>query len=327
MLRLPPFEYRAPRTVDEALDAFSAATGEAMFIAGGTDLIPNMKRRQFEPRVLVGLRGVSELRGVEQNGELRIGAGTTLRELADRPEIATRHTALQQAAAQVANLQIQRVATIGGNLCVDTRCNYYNQTFEWRKSIGFCMKKDGDICLVAPGSSKCWAVSSSDTAPALIALDAEVDLRGPGGDRTIPLRALYQDDGIEYLTRRPDEILTTIRVPEDDGRRSTYVKIRRRGSFDFPILGIGASLRLDDEGLIRDARLVLGAVHTHPLVIDAAGELLEGERPSEELFEAAGEIARKVSTPLDNTDLTLYWRKRLTGVQVRRALGAIAPPG
>lgn len=323
MLRLPSFEYRAPRTIDEAIEAFGAADGAAMFIAGGTDLVPNMKRRQFEPRVLVGLRGIDELRGIDSNGSLRIGAGTTLRALADRPDVAGRYTALQQAAAQVANLQIQRVATIGGNLCVDTRCNYYNQTYEWRKSIGFCMKKDGDICLVAPGSPKCWAVSSSDTAPALIALDAEVDLRGPEGDRTLPLRRLYQDDGIEYLTRRPDEILTSIRVPQVQGRRSTYVKVRRRGSFDFPILGIGASLRIDEAGLIRDARLVLGAVHTHPLVIDAASELLEGKAPSEELFEAAGELARKVSTPLDNTDLTLYWRKRVTGVQVRRALAAI----
>lgn len=324
MLRLPPFEYRPARTVQEALEAFADADGSAMFIAGGTDLVPNMKRRQFEPRVLVGLRGIDELRGVRCNGGLHIGAGTTLRALADRPEIGERHSALRQAAAQVANLQIQRVATIGGNLCVDTRCNYYNQTYEWRKSIGFCMKKDGDICLVAPGSPKCWAVSSSDTAPALIALDAEVELRGPEGSRVIPLRSLYQDDGIDYLTRRPGEILTSVHVPEVEGRRSTYVKVRRRGSFDFPIVGVGASLRLDEEGSIRDARLVLGAVHTHPVVIEGVTELLEGQRPSEDLFEAAAAQAQKESTPLDNTDLTLYWRKRVTGVQVRRALAAIS---
>jgi 4-hydroxybenzoyl-CoA reductase subunit beta len=326
MLRLPPFEYRAPKTVNDALEALASADGNAMFVAGGTDLLPNMKRRQFEPDVLIGLRGIDELRGIQTNGSLRVGAGATLRQIADRPDLPAGCTALQEAAAQVANLQIQRVATLGGNLCVDTRCNYYNQTYEWRKSIGFCLKKDGDICLVAPGSSKCWAVSSSDTAPALIALGAEVELAGPEGTRRIRVADLYQDDGIEYLTRRPDEILTAVHVAGHPDRRSTYVKVRRRGSFDFPILGVGAALRLDEEGLVRDARVVLGAVHTHPLVITEASELMEGERPGAELFEAAAALAQKRSTPLDNTDLTLYWRKRVTAVQVRRALERLAAP-
>lgn len=323
MLRLPPFEFVAARNIAEAIDAWQGKTG-SMYVAGGTDLVPNMKRRQFEPPRLIGLRRVQEMQQQSvASGMTVIGAGLTLRQLAADAELGRQHGALQEAAAQVANLQIQRVATLGGNLCVDTRCNYYNQTFEWRQAVGFCMKKDGDICLVAPGSSKCWAVSSSDTAPALIALDAQVQLVGGAGDRTIPLTALYQDDGIAYLTRRADEILKCVLVPRVEGLRSTYVKVRRRGSFDFPILGIGAALRLVD-GRVDHARLVLGAVHTHPVNVPEAAELLVGEAPTPERIDAVAEAAFKRSTPLDNTDLTLYWRKRVTRVHVRRALARLA---
>lgn len=324
MLRLPEFEYRGARTLDEALGAWSDAAGRAMYVAGGTDLIPNMKRRQFEPPVLVGIRRVRELAQSSFGEEtIELGGGLTLSALASDPRLATAAAGLVEAASQVANPQIQRVGTLGGNLCVDTRCNYYNQTYEWRKSIGFCMKKDGDICLVAPGSSKCWAVSSSDTAPALMAMGASVTLAGPDGERQIPLAALYRDDGIEYLSRRPGEILTRVRVPVREGARSTYVKVRRRGSFDFPILGIGAGLRMVD-GHVHDARLVLGAVHTHPVEIPEAGEILDGHRPTAERIDAVAEAAYRHSTPLDNTDLTLYWRKRVTRVNVRRALQRLA---
>lgn len=323
MLRLPAFEFVAARTVDEAVGAWQGASG-AMYVAGGTDLVPNMKRRQFEPPRLVGLRRIEDLRGRGvANGATVLGAGLTLRQLAVDEHVGSWHRALQEAAAQVANLQIQRVATLGGNLCVDTRCNYYNQTFEWRQAVGFCMKKDGDICLVAPGSSKCWAVSSSDTAPALAALGAEVELAGVGGKRRIPLLDLYQDDGIAYLTRRPDEILTRVIIPRMEGLRSTYVKVRRRGSFDFPILGIGAALRTEN-GRVTHARLALGAVHTHPLSVPEAADLLVGHEPTLERIDAVAEAAYKRSTPLDNTDLTLYWRKRVVRVQVRRALAGLA---
>jgi len=322
MLRLPPFEFRAARSAAEAVDLWGESEGRAMYIAGGTDLIPNMKRRQFEPPVLVGIRRMENSRDVETaaDGSLVIGAGATLRQLADDPGIVENFAGLAEAVGQVANLQIQRVGTIGGNLCVDTRCNYYNQSYEWRRSVGFCMKKDGDICLVAPGSSKCWAISSSDSAPALMALGARIELVGKSGVRQIELGQLYQDDGIEYLTRRPDELLTRVLIPAPGhGQRSAYTKVRRRGSFDFPILG---SLRIED-GLIRDARIVLGAVHTHPLVVDPATELLEGQRPSMELLDAAAEAAYRKATPLDNADLVYFWRKRVTRVHVRRTLARL----
>jgi len=325
MLRLPPFEFRNARTAAEAVELWSSADGRAMYVAGGTDLVPNMKRRQFEPPVLVGIRRLEHGRNVEEraDGGLTIGAAATLRQIADDPRFGSAYAALAEAAGQVANLQIQRVGTLGGNLCVDTRCNYYNQTFEWRKSVGFCLKKDGDICLVAPGSSKCWAISSSDSAPALMALGAQVELLGGTGPRVIDLASLYQDDGIEYLTRRPDEILTRVMLPAPKpGQVSAYTKVRRRGSFDFPILGVGASLRLED-GLIRDARVVLGAVHTHPLDVPVASELLEGQAPTLELLEAAAEAAYRRATPLDNADLVYYWRKRVTRVHVRRTLARL----
>lgn len=290
-----------------------------MYVAGGTDLLPNMKRRQFEPAVLVGLRGIAELRGSRGTGPggLELGAGITLREVARSHRMAGEYTALQEAAAQVANLQIQRAGTLGGNLCVDTRCNYYNQTEEWRAAIGYCMKRDGDICLVAPGSSKCWAVSSSDAAPMLMALRARVVLVGPDGDREIPLGALYRDDGIRYLARRPDEILARILVPVGNRRRSTYRKVRRRGSFDFPILGVAAALELHD-GAVRHARLVLGAVHTHPVEVDIA-DLIEGAEPTDERIDAVAEAAFRAATPLDNADLMYHWRKKVVRVEVRRA--------
>jgi len=181
VIRLPDFEYLAARTVHEAVTYLADRGSEAMLVAGGTDLLPNMKRRQFEPKALIGLRGVREMHGVrgDAEGGVTIGASTTLEHVARHPEVARAYGAVAAAAGVVSSPQLRSMGTIGGNVCVDTRCNYYNQTFEWRRAIGFCMKKDGDICLVAPGSPRCWAVSSSDTAPAFWALGARAPRRPP----------------------------------------------------------------------------------------------------------------------------------------------------
>ncbi len=317
MLRLPPFEYIRPGSIQEAARALADHPGEAMLLAGGTDLIPNLKRRQFDARALVGIGHLEDLRSFSANGEISIGAGMKLRDVARNIRQAGHADGVVDAVLQIANPQIQRQGTIGGNLCVDTRCNYYNQTHEWRASIGFCMKREGDVCLVAPGSPTCWAVSSTDAAPALMALDARVVLVGPEGDRVIPLGALYRDDGIDYLTRRPDEVLATILLPRRAGTRSVYRKVRRRGSFDFPILGVAAALRLRGN-VVEHARLVLGAVHTHPVEVEIAG-LIEGEEPSDDRIEAIAEAAFKAATPLDNADLQYHWRKKMVRVEVRRA--------
>ena len=322
MLRLPPFTYLAPTTLQEAVQMLEDHGPEAMIVAGGTDLYPNMKRRQFEPKVLVGIRGLSELRGIRQDGagNLIIGAGMTLTQVCNHPVIQQSYRGLAIAAGQVSTPQLRNMGTIGGNLCVDTRCNYYNQTYHWRKSIGFCMKKDGDICLVAPGSPRCWAISSSDTAPMMIALRAQVRLVGPQGERVIPISQLYRDDGIHYLTKDPHEILTEIILPPTDGLKTTYWKLRRRGSFDFPILGVAVALCQAEDGTVTDARIALGAVHSYPLEAQEAEQLLIGQKPTPDVIEAAAQAAFKPAKPLDNADLTHYWRKRMTRVYVARAL-------
>src|SRR2546426_2674820 len=282
MIRLPSFTYLAPRTLAEAATAMAEHGRDAMLVAGGTDLYPNMQPRQLEPKVVVGLRGILELRGVRvESGGWTIGAGTTLSEVSTHPAIARDFPALAPAAGLVSSPQLRNMGTLGGNICVDTRCNYYNQSHAWRKAVGFCMKKDGDICLVAPGSSRCWAVSSSDTAPVLWSLGATVRLVGAGGERTIPMPALYRDDGIEYLARRPDEVLTEILLPPGDGWTSIYLKLRRRGSFDFPVLGVAVAARMEGD-TVRDARIVLGAVAALPREARPAAAALIGERRTPE---------------------------------------------
>jgi 4-hydroxybenzoyl-CoA reductase subunit beta len=321
MMRLPPFQYLAPVSVADAVKLMADHGPAAMLVAGGTDLYPNMKRRQFEPTVLVGLRGVRDLAGVRQpgGGALAIGAGTTLTAVSRHPEVRSRYAALATAAGLVSTPQLRNMGTLGGNVCVDTRCNYYNQSYQWRKAVNFCMKKDGEICLVAPGSPRCWAVSSSDTAPALWSLGASVRLAGPAGERTIPISTLYQDDGIQYLTKQPGEIVTEIVLPPADGLRSVYLKLRRRGSFDFPVLGVAAAVHMDGE-TVRQARIVLGAVASLPREAGEAARLLVGQRLSLELIDRVAEAAARPAKPLDNTDLTHPYRKKMTRVFVARAL-------
>jgi 4-hydroxybenzoyl-CoA reductase subunit beta len=317
VLRLPPFTSRSARTVDEALRLMRDHGSDAMFVAGGTDLYPNMKRRQFEPKTLVGLRAIRELHGVRGDADAGfvVGSQTTLTRIAE-------HAGLR-AAGLVSSPQLRNMGTIGGNVCVDTRCNYYNQSHQWRKAAGFCMKKDGDICLVAPSSSRCWAVSSSDTAPVLWSLGARLRLAGPGGERLIPVAALYKDDGIDYLAKQPDEIVTEVLLPPANGARCAYLKLRRRGSFDFPVLGVAVSLQMDGEQVL-EGRIVLGAVASQPREARAAAALLAGQRLTEDLIAAAADAASKPSKPLDNTDFTHPYRKKMTRVFVSRALRRLA---
>jgi len=323
MMRLPPFRYVAPKTAREAAQILADHGPEAMAVAGGTDLFPNMKRRQFEPKVLVGLRGIREACGITVDGGLRLGALATLREVSEHVGIVKRWPAIAQAAGLVSSPPLRNAGTIGGNLCVDTRCNYYNQSEFWRSSIGYCMKKDGEICLVAPGSNICWALSSSDTAPVMISLDAEVTLAGPEGERRISVGALYGNDGIDYLAKRPEEVLTEIHVPDRSSWFMTYRKVRRRGSIDFPILGVAVAVRLGGAGIIEEARIVLGAVHVAPVQATEACEFLRGKVLDRGTIEMAAGIAYKPAKPLDNADLSYAWRKRMARVEVARALGEL----
>jgi len=321
MMRLPRFDFRAPRTLEEAARILAGEGTDAMPLAGGTDLLPNMKRRQQVPRTLVSLRRVEGLRR-NQIGPAgsRLGACLTLAELADDPRLRNGLTALWQAASQVATSQIRNQATLGGNLCLDTRCNYYDQNYEWRKSIGFCLKKDGTTCWVAPGSQKCMAVSSTDTAPALLALGARVRLVSHSGEREVRLSDLYDNDGISYMKKRPDELLAEVLLDSLHGWKSTYWKLRRRGAFDFPVLSVAAAARFSNLGIVEEARIVVGSAASRPLIAEDAEKFLRGRSLNREAISEAASLAARVAKPLDNTDFDMTWRKRVTAQFVTYAL-------
>jgi 4-hydroxybenzoyl-CoA reductase subunit beta len=290
----------------------------AMFVAGGTDLFPKLKRRQFEVEALIGLDFLS--RSVHRGeDETVVDAGMTLAAASSNANLRANYPGYTQAAGLVSSPPLRNAGTIGGNLCVDTRCNYYDMTYEWRKAAGFCMKKDGDICLVAPSSSRCWAVSSSDTAPVAIALGALVTLAGPDAERELPVAALYRDDGIDYLTKQPSEVVTALRLPAAAGTRTAYVKLRRRGSIDFPIAGCAVAMRLEGS-TVTSCRIVLSAVASHPLEAPEAAEFLIGKRIDAESAQIAAEMAARPAKPLDNADLSHFWRKRMVRVVVEQAL-------
>ena len=319
MMRLPWFQFHAPTSVAEAARMLAGEGPRGMLIAGGTDLLPNMKRRQQTPATLVSLRQVEGLKRIANGKGLTLGAALTLTEVERSQPVRERYTALWHAAAQVASPHLRNMGTLGGNLCLDTRCLYYNQNEDWRRAIDFCMKCDGEICWVATGSKRCLAVSSTDTAPALIALGAKVKLVSAAGEREVALADLYKNDGMDYLTRRGDEILTEVTLPKLEGWKSSYWKLRRRGSFDFPVLGVAAAVRSAPDGTVEEARIVLGAVSSRPLVTKA-GDLLVGRKLTDEAIAEAGEKCSSTAKPMDNTDHDLYWRRDVVSAFVGYAL-------
>ena len=294
----------------------------AMFVAGGTDLFPKLKRRQFEIDTVIGLDFLPrEIRN--GSNECTVDAGVTLADASRDAHVNARFKGYADAAGLVSSPPLRNAGTIGGNLCVDTRCNYYDMTYEWRKAAGFCMKKDGDICLVAPSSPRCWAVSSSDTAPMAIALDGVVSLTGPDGERELPVGALYRDDGIVYMAKQPAEVVMSLRLRAASETRSAYVKLRRRGSIDFPIAGAAVAAQLDGD-IVTSCRIVLSAVASYPLQATAAEAFLKGKRLDGEAIDQAAELAARPAKPLDNADLTHFWRKRMVRVVVEQALHRIS---
>jgi 4-hydroxybenzoyl-CoA reductase subunit beta len=369
MLRLPPFRLLRPHTLDEALRLLveeGAAEGQPVrLVAGGTDLWPNMKRRHQQAATVVSLMGIPELAGVRnggggaaetaapaagtaaagttataepaggpgaRGGPLRIGATTLLDDVARHPLVAGRYPALAAAVGSISSPPLRNMGTIGGNLCVDTRCTYYNQTEEWRRSIDYCMKEAGSICWVATSSPRCWAHSASDSAPMLCALGASVRLASREGERAVPVADLYRDDGIDYLARRPDEILTEIELPAEAAHgscRAAFWKLRRRGSIDFAVLSVAAAVWTDTAGVVSRARLYLGAVGSAPVEATAAAELLVGQplralAEDQELLAAAGRLARKAATPMDNTDFQAQWRGVMAARYAEAALRELA---
>ena len=320
MLRLPAFEYLQPASIDEALRMKQNAGPRSQYVAGGTDLYPNMKRRHEEPKTVIALGGIDELGQISLESDAPfLGAGLTLTEVATQPRLRTTHSAVADAAELVSTPLLRNMGTLGGNLCLDTRCNYYNQSYEWRKSIDFCMKKDGTVCWVAPSSPRCWAVSSSDVAPVMVALDAQYTLVGADGERQVPAAGFYHDDGIEFLTKRPEEILVGVKLPAPNGWDAMYLKLRRRGAFDFPVLGVAVYLEWN-ESEVQDARIVLGGVASYPKPMTDASQLIVGSTLDDDVIAAAAHAAFKPTKPMDNTDFGLAWRKEMTRIYVKRAL-------
>ena len=323
MMRLPKFRYFAPTTVAEALRLRAEAGPDAAFVAGGTDLYPNMKRRQQTPATVIGLsriRALSRLR-FGRDG-VSIGAAVPLSEIERHRRMRRDFPGLVAAIEEISTPPLRNMGTLGGNVLLDTRCNYYDQNVEWRQAIDYCMKKDGAICWVAPGSPRCLAVQSADSVPVLIALGARARLASPEGEREIALEDLYRNDGIHYLTKRPDELLTEILLPAPDGRRASYRKLRRRGAFDFPVLSVGAAVRRDGE-VVAEARLVLGGVASAPIRLTRAEEALRGRPLDAETIAEAAAASAGPSRPMDNTDFSFLWRNEMTRRYVASALKAL----
>lgn len=299
---------------------------EGQFVAGGTDLYPNMKRRQQTPKTVISVTRLRELNEIAGDGRsgVRIGAGVSLTDICEHAVINRDYPMVAAAARLISTPILRNMGTIGGNLLLDTRCNYYDQNYEWRKGINFCMKKDGDICWVAPGSSKCWAVQSSDLVPLMVAIGASVRLASTLGEREIVTAGLYNNDGIDYLHKRPDELLIAIHLPPVNGWRATYKKLRRRGAFDFPVLGVAARLDFARDGTIKDAKLILGGIAPAPVEVKEAANILIGGALNEESIAAAAEACYITARPLDNTDFVMNWRKQMTRIYVARALEELA---
>ena len=326
MMRLPKFSYLVPRSMGDAVRMMGDAGPRGQFVAGGTDLYPNMKRRQQTPRVVISVGRISELRRIEGDGAsgLTIGAGVSLTEIVEHPTVNRDYPAFARAARLISTPTLRNMGTIGGNLLLDTRCNYYDQNYEWRKGINFCLKKDGDVCWVAPGSEKCWAVQSADLVPLMVAVGARLRLVSTVGDRWVEARGFYNDDGIDYLRKRPDELLAEIELPPANGWRAVYKKLRRRGAFDFPVLGVAVRIDTNDEGAVNAARVVLGGVAPAPLEVETAASALVGAPLDDERMRAAAEACYLRARPLDNTDHLMNYRKQMARPFVLRALQELA---
>ena len=335
MLRLPRFQLHQPATVADAAlllrehraaEQDAAKTGTpgitVMLVAGGTDLYPNMKRRQFTPATLIAL-GNAVPRGISNGKGLTIGAGATLTAVASDARVKQSYRALAESALSISTPQLRNMGTLGGNLCLDTRCNWYDQSLFWRMAEGMCMKTDPTVvCRVAPSSPRCLAVASADTVPALLALGASVRVVNAEGERIVAVADLYREDGISYLTIGRDDIVTEVLLPTLEGWRSTYLKLRDRGSFDFPILGLAAAVRLES-GIVREARVAMTAVASRPMLVEDAATAIIGTRLEDDAIAAAAAAAHKLARPMDNTSGTLAQRKRSVPVYTTRALASL----
>jgi len=318
---LPQFKLLRPRTLEQAVGLLGKHAANLRIIAGGTDLIPSMRQKLFEPEFVLDLRHIAELRGIREKGSgVEIGTLTSLTEIEQSALLKNRYSVLTEAAATVASPVIRNMGTIGGNICLDTRCLWYNQSLTWRKGCGFCIKKDGDLCHVAPGGTKCWAAFSADTPPALLCLNAEVEIVSPKGTRRIPLRDFYTGLGDNYRKLEANEILTRVFLPAASADyRGVYRKLRIRGSIDYPLAGVAVVMK-QRNGHIADARVALTAVNPAPVLVKSASEELTGKVLDDSLAEVVGALAAKTAKPLTTSALTPEYRREMIRVFTKRAI-------
>jgi 4-hydroxybenzoyl-CoA reductase subunit beta len=326
MLPLPDFEWLAPKSLDELVRALGERPDETRLLAGGTDLLPNLKHGLHAPKRVIGLRGVRELAQIDDtaDGSLTIGAGVSLDRVAHDPRILARYPALARAASRVASPQIRHMGTLGGNLCLDTRCRYFNQTAFWRGALGGCLKKEGEVCHVVPQGKRCVAAFSADTPGPLITYDATLDLVSVRGSQTLPVAKFFGGDGLKNQVRASDEVLTRVHLPAPAaGLRSAYEKVRAREAIDFPLLSVAAAVVLDEGGLVTDVRVVVGALGALPR---AVGKLdsVKGKPLSAETIDAIAQAAHAQCHPLASLGAE-GWRQDVVAPTVRRALGALTP--
>ena len=325
-MSLPEFKLLRPRGLEEAVRHLGEHAGNLRVLAGGTDLIPSMRQKLFEPEYILDLRGITTMRGIRPQGDggVEIGALTTLRAIERSDFLRQHYPVLTEAAATVASPVLRNMGTIGGNICLDTRCLWYNQSLTWRKGCGFCIKKDGDLCHVAPGGTKCWAVFSGDTPPALLCLNAEIEIASASGTRRLPLRDFYTGLGDNYRKLQPNELVTRVFLPASTADyRGVYRKLRVRGSIDYPLAGVAVVMKRSN-GHIADARIGITAVNPAPLLVKGAGDLLTGKVVDEALAAAAGDLAAKTAKPLTTSALTPEYRREMIRVFTKRAVLAAA---
>lgn len=321
-MSLPSFRLLRPKTLDGAIAMMAEYAGDLKVVAGGTDLLPSMKQKLFTPGYVLDLRGIIELRGIRSvSGKgIEIGALTALTTIEHDPTIRRDYPVLYEATKTVASPVLRNMGTIGGNLCLDTRCLWYNQSLVWRQSCGFCLKKDGELCHVAPGGKYCWATFSGDTPPALLCLGAEIEIAGPGGVRRTPLSEFYVNDGIVRLHLAANEIVTRVFLPESSaGWRGSYQKLRVRGSIDYPLAGVAVALKLRS-GRVEDARVAITAVNPAPFLVKDVDAQLVGAMPSEDIAERIGDLAASTAKPLTTSALTPEYRREMVRVFTKRAI-------
>ena len=321
-MSLPDFKLLRPRSTSEAIASLAQHAGNIRILAGGTDLLPSMQQKLFAPQYLLDIRRIAELRGIRQQPDdaVEIGALTALTEIEQSDLLRQHFRVLPEAAKTVASPILRNMGTIGGNICLDTRCLWYNQSLQWRKSCGYCIKKDGDLCHVAPGGTKCWAAFSGDTPAALLCLDAEIEIASAAGIRRVKLAEFYTGLGDNYRKLADNELLTRVFLPaSSSGHRGIYRKLRVRGSIDYPLAGVAVVLK-QSNGHIEDVRIGLTAVNPAPVLVKGATELLAGKPMTEEWAEAAGALAAQTAKPLTTSALTAEYRREMIRVFTKRAI-------